>query len=503
MSKDRATKHALFLFTLVVIALPALAQTDPKNTDDQSVARLETLLDQQQARIETLQERLTSSRGQDQDAARVEAMKQQIREVLSEQEFRESLMPSMLQAGYDDGFFIKSSDDKFLLSIYGRIQVRWTHYEAQKRNHYLTPRRHRNDRTGFDMERYRIGFCGHAYTEDLTYCMELEADNADGYGFVVGDAWVNYRFSDAFNFQTGFFKLASTRAQMTSDANLQFVDRPMVDAVFGLGYGVGARFWGSFFDGTLDYYLDVVNSVTNGEGAGLGRTITTDPAELDNNPALLFRTVWHALGEDEDFSSQADLNNNAAPALDLGFHYAFNEDEYDANTTMIPYPLPRRTLGQGGYGLTNTNGCQINQFGFDTAFKYMGFSATGEYILRMVDPRRAGRRPYAPWWLATGQGDTTVQHGAYVQFGYFLPIPGLEDKLEAVARFGGISALANGREATWEYTGGLNYYLEGDKVKLQMDVTKIYEAPIQSTHYSLANVNDDALIFRLQLQVAF
>ena len=134
----------------------------------------------------------------------------------------------------------------------------------------------------------------------------------------------------------------------------------------------------------------------------------------------------------------------------------FNEDEGDTGTTQLPYPLPRRLLGQGGFGLTNTNGSQINQFGFEAAFKYMGFSATSEYIIRMVDPRRAGRRPYSAWWLATNQGETTVQQGAYLQLGYFLPIPGLENKLEAVTRIGAISALANGQEGSWEYSAGMN-----------------------------------------------
>ena len=40
-------------------------------------------------------------------------------------------------------------------------------------------------------------------------------------------------------------------------------------------------------------------------------------------------------------------------------------------------------------------------------------------------------------------------------------------------------------------------------VKLQTDVTKIYEVPIRSSTASMANVNDDALVWRIQLQVAF
>ena len=463
-----------------------------------------TQLQAQQQQIAVLEQQLLVAANQDADAARTEVMRQQIREILSEQEFRESLMPSILQAGYDEGFFIRSSDDNFLMKINGLIQFRWTHYGTQSQNRYLNPRLHRNDRTGFDVQRIRLALSGHVYSPDLTYHIEFGADSPNGYDLVSDEVWVNYRMQEELQFRSGLLRLASTRAQMLDDDKLQMVDRPMTDAVFGLGYGVGVRFWGNLFDKKLTYYLDIVNSVSDGEGVAAGRTITTDPAELDNNPAILFRAVWHALGDEHmEFESQSDLAFSPTPGLDIGFSYMFNEDEYDAITTRIPYPLPRRLRNQGGYGLVSTNGAQINQFGFDAAFKYQGFSATGEYILRMVDPRRAGRRPFTAWWLFSNQDKTTVQQGAYVQLGYFLPIPGMEKKLEAVARVGGISALAEEQEGSWEYSFGMNYYLQGDKVKLQADVTKIYEVPISNPYYSLANVNDDALIFRVQLQVAF
>jgi hypothetical protein len=284
------------------------------------------------------------------------------------------------------------------------------------------------------------------------------------------------------------------------------VDRPVFDAVYGLGFGIGVRFWGQLFDERVDYMFDVFNSMGSGEDFAVGRTITPDLAELDNNPALMFRTVWHALASEEgdDFVDEGDLQFHESPALDIGFHYAFNEDEYDALTTRIPYPNRWPTLDRGGFGLTSTNGTQINQFGVDAAFKYRGFSAIAEYALRIVDPRHAGSsRPFTPWWLLTGQGDTTVQHGAYAQVGYFLPIPGFERKLEAVARVGGISALADGQEGTWEYAAGLNYYIEGNNVKLQADMLRVSEAPISNPYTGMANVNDDVLLFRLQLQVAF
>jgi len=383
------------------------------------------------------------------------------------------------------------------------MQFRWTHYATRSDNRYLNPGLQRNDRTGFDFQRIRLILSGHAWSEDLTYYVHLLADAAGGYDLGLLWADVNYRLCDEFQVKTGILSIPSTRATWLDERGYQFIDRPMTDVVFGLGDGVGIQFWGQLFDRKLDYFVTIVNSLSS----PANRTITNDPAELDGNPAVTFRAVWHALGEDPDgWAFESDVPRSPTPLLDLGFHYAFNDDQGDLNTTNIPFPVPRR-FRSGGFGLTTTNGTQINQFGFDAAVKYMGFSATGEYILRMVDPRRAGRRPFAPWWLLTRQGDTTVQHGAYVSVGYFLPIPGLEDKLEAVARVGGISALANGQEGTWEYGAGLNYYLQGPdvghKTKLQMDVTKVTEVPISNSYSSLANVNDDALVFRVQLQVAF
>ncbi len=355
------------------------------------------------------------------------------------------------------------------------------------------------------MNRLRLRFSGNVYDSNLTYAVELEQDSPDAYNTILSEAWVNYRFMDEIQFKAGYFRPATTRMQMMDNGGMQFADRPMVDATFGAGYAMGARLWGAAFKKRVEYYLDVLNAIADGEVGATGRVITNDEdRELDNNPALAFRAIWHLLSEDpgNDFLEEADLQRHGSPALDLGFHYLFNDDDYDLATTRVPFPWGRH-VGPGGFALTNSNGLQIHQFGFDTAFKYMGFSLTGEYILRLLDVRDTGLTAPTQLWRFTGDDSTTAQHGGYVQAGYFLPIPGLEKKLELVGRVGGISALSGGAEGAWEYAGGVNYYIRGNKVKLQADVTKTTEAPISAPYSSLANVNDDALTFRVQLQVAF
>ena len=466
-------------------------------TDDQ-IAELEAALLAQQQRVDALEQELAASSAQDTDAARTDLMRAQIRDILGEQEFRESLMPSMLQAGYDKGFFIRSSDDKFLMRLHGRMQFRWTHYAKQSRNAYLLPRTERDDNTGFDIRRVRFHIEGHVYDPNLTYFLKMNAGSARGYDVGVLYAWLNYKFSNEFQVKAGLFQLAGTRAGFNSSGNMQFVEYPETVAVFDPGEGVGVRFWGRLFDDKLEYFLDIANSL-NGRG---NRTITTDPAELDGNPAIAFRAVWHACGEvpTRDFVSWADIDHKEVPCLDIGFHYLFTDNYGDAANSRVVFK--RSSLLGDSFGVTSSDGLQINQFGLDAAFKWQGFSASGEYILRILDPRRAGRTPFTPLWLLTGEDSTVCQHGAYVQLGYFLPIPGLEKKLEAVARVGGIAVNSEGSLGTWIYSAGLNYYLEGNKVKLQTDVTKIPRVPLAANSW-MGDANDDALIWRVQLQVAF
>lgn len=503
MERNLLVRHVALLAGLAGLGSGLAFATEPGRESDK-VARLEALLESQQRQIERLEREVGgSTTSVEQDQANM--MRAQIREILNEREFRESLMPSVVTAGYDNGFYIRSTDDMFLMKFNGLLQFRWTHYDTQSSNRYLLPGVQRDDLTGFDLQRARLAVSGHVYNKDWTYHIEFKADAPQASDFVLDSAWLNYRLADEFQIRVGQMKLASTRAAMNSDAHLQFVDESMFETVYGLGTGVGVRFWGQLFDRQLEYFLDVVNSTSDDGNTAVGRTITPDPADLDSNPAILFRTVWHIMGASDDFVSQADIEFHESPVWDLGFHYAFNDNYLDSTgrgTQRIPTTLPR-PFRQGAFALVPTNGLQTHDFGLDTQFKYMGFSTTGEYVVRSVDPRRAGRTPFTPWWLVSGDDSTTAQHGAYLQAGYFLPIPGMEKKLELVARVGGVSVLAEEQDCAWEYAGGLNYYIEGNRIKLQTDVTKVDEAPSTSQYTSLANVNDNALIFRVQLSVAF
>lgn len=300
MSK-RIRRHCAFvLLAAGLLTAPLRAETpasaDVQGGNDKKIARLEALLEAQQNKIEALEQQVAAAQQADMNAARVEQMKQQIREVLSEQEFRESLMPSTVQAGYDSGFYIKSSDDKFLMKFNGQMQFRYTYYGTRRENRYLSPGLHRQDRSGFDIARLNLDISGHAYSKDLTYFFEISAPTiGNGLNATLSYAWVNYRIVDEFQVKAGLFRVASMRANFASNAKFQFVEEPTADAVFGLNDGLGVEVWGQLFNKNVEYWVQVINVLDRPNA----QSITTDEARFtsghDNAPAIVARVVWHAL----------------------------------------------------------------------------------------------------------------------------------------------------------------------------------------------------------------
>lgn len=493
--------HRVVLGFIAALALTSAATADgvDKSTQDR-LDVLQAIQAAQDARIEELSRQVADAEASEPDALRMQALRDQVREILSEEEFRESLVPSLLQAGYDKGFFIRSTDNNFSMKMQWIMQFRWTHYGVNSRNRYLAPRTERDDSTGFDINRARLRIFGHAFDPNLKYFFSITHAANSNYGLRSIYAWMNYRFSDEFQVMLGQMRLASTRAQVSRITRYQLVDVPFTDAIFGRGVGIGARFWGKLFDKRLTYQLDVVNSFN-----GFGRTITTDPPQLDGNPGIILRAVWHALGDNpgKEFANKSDLTFHESPALDLGFHYHWNNDEGDLATSRIPVSIRRPAVGVGGFGRVPSNGLMTHTFGAEAAFQYRGFSAISEFHWTLVDVRRAGRRPFAPYWLATRSGGDDNFYGGYVQMGYMLPIPGFENKIEIAGRIEGLGGVDPGNQGIWMYTAGVNYFIKGADIKLQADISRIHESPLSSSVIGVGNVNDSALLARVQLSFAF
>jgi len=492
--------HAL---TTVVVALAAVLLIGPPAAFGQQ-GDLAAQVQQLQAQVKTLQAQLEKVQAGSVDQMRVEEIKKVMQELLGQPEFREKLLEGALNAGYKDGFFIRSGDD-FLLKINGRIQLRYSFYNKQSRNWdrgqilgafgTITP-----DRSGLEIERLRLTFSGYMIEPNLTYLIELQGgtDTTDingGHNARFRYAWINYKFNDYLQVKAGLFKLPFGRQETTNSKYLMLVDRSLANEMFNLDRSPAVMVHGACSDGVIEYAAAISNGLRNPDSAF--DNVDTFNA-LDQNPAVTARVVWHVLYDQlgKDFVDESDLAYHKKPALDVGLSFAYVDDNGDAVSVPLPFSIPDaiRTF-TGGYNLVpNANGLNLTQFGADAAFKYMGLAVQGEWFVRMVDVSWNG----APWLLlGPGRDDTIHQQGAYVQAGYFI----VPEKLEAVCRLGGVWDMED--DSTWEYAGGVNYYIKGHDLKIQADVTKITELPVRSTSANFLNQNDDLLLWRLQLQAAF
>ena len=488
----------MFLATLVLrglVSLTALGQVDPPGPDntammevaslDKKVSRLESLVEVQLARIQSLRERLGSCRHTSTGRPSTTEVRKLVRELMADADFRDSLFPDIQQVGYDKGFYIKSSDETFLLRINGFTHVRWTGQNRQTDDPRRQGRQRQDDINGFEIEDLRLILTGHIHSPKLTYEITTTADTDQDHEWRTWRAYVTYAFADELKVSAGLFKIPFGRQEHAGKAAQQFVDRSLANEVFNLDRAMTAMLHGTFAR-RLGYAMAISN------GFACPRD-SPSREQLDTNFAYTARLVGHILGT--PIATESDLAWSKDPQLEVGLSFAYNDDNGDRNPSA-PSSIPdriRRGRGIGGNALADLTGTDLYQFGADAAFRYRGLSVTAEYWLRTVD----GDSEFSAWEQLTGRDEASHQQGGHVQAGYFV----VPKKVEVAARLGGV--WDNNGDEVWEYALGVNYFPWGTyNVLLQADFTRIAEAPVSSSAANWGQ-NDEINMVRVQLQVKF
>jgi phosphate-selective porin OprO/OprP len=447
--------------------------------------RLESLLQAQQAKINSLQSRISALDRESTDAARTAEVRAIVREMLSDSDFRESLYPDIQQVGYDKGFYIKSADETFLLNISGYIKFRYTGQNRQTDNPRLQGRQPQDDINAFEMEDIRLTFAGYIHSPRLTYRIEVTGDTDNAHDWRTTYAYATYEVAEELKVTAGVFKVAFGRQELVSKPYLQLIDRSLANETFTLNRSIGV-----LFHGTLAKRLSYLMSITNGFN---DRDDSPSREQLDTNFAYAARLVAHILGK--PIVTESDLNYSKDPQLETGLSFAYNDDNGD-NRPSAFYSIPdriRQGRGIGGNAMADLTGTDLLQFGADAAFRYRGFSLTAEYYLRSVD----GDSEFSQWELRTGRHDSIHQQGGYVQAGYFI----VPKKVEVAARIGGV--WDNQDDNSWEYAFGVNYFpWSSYNVLLQTDFTRIDDVSADSNRANWSQ-NDEISMVRVQLQVKF
>ena len=325
-----------------------------------------------------------------------------------------------VKAGYDNYFYLATTDDRFRLNIYGYGQLRYTFQENEARE----------DTSNFQVNRAKLGFRGHAFSPAVQYKLYMNIYTGAEESPALLDYFVDYTPFREIGVRAGQFKAPVGISYAFSAREMQFPERPYVDCVFRLGRDTGINLHGAFWRGFLGYDLGIYN------GEGMNR----------NNPGTdhlyIARLMVQPLGAYPFYESDVDFLPK--PRVLAAASVAFNDD-------LEKHTLPELSGRIEELGRSDVLTC--NAF---LGIKYRGASLHAEYYGRRIDPE--------------GAGPVESAQGFYVQAGCFV----WSDKLEAAGRYEYFDPDTDaGGDLRQEYGAGVGYFIAGHRHKIQVDFFRI------------------------------
>ena len=365
-----------------------------------------------------------------------------------------------------------AKDSSFSVKFAPRFQVRSMSSWDHNGNQYGSPDHN------FIVRRARLKFDGFAYSPKLKYKLELGLSNRDISGAndfnrntprYILDAVIMWNFSGNWELWAGQTKLPGNVERVVSSANLQLVDRSLLNSRFNIDRDLGVQLRHETNLGG-DFLMREKFAVSQGEG----RNVTEGNEGGLQYTARLEFLPFGTFKSKGDYS-QSDLKREAKPKLMLGFTYNYNQDTVRERGFAGDYMI--RTDGS----IYETN--QTTIFA-DAMLKYNGFSFMGEYAKRTADDEIATELDGL-----TPTGDLVLTGNALnLQAGYLF-----KSNYEIAARFTTLEyENVTGALPTEQYTLGVNKYVVGHKLKVQSDIS-----------YTTLDGNDDNITFRLGFDIHF
>ncbi|HUO08127.1 MAG TPA: porin [Phycisphaerae bacterium] len=401
-------------------------------------------------------------------------------------------------AGYNNGFYIQSADQNFKLNVNGVMQLRYTFAKDTLQDPSAYAKKPASgDVNGFDIRRARLIFSGNAFSPDVTYCLSGDfcgdyAEKTDQGFFQLQDAYICYRFNDALKLRVGSFVVPFSRAEYTY-AGLQLVDFPAELPPFDPVRAIGASVLGQPIPDRLSYEVNM----NNGQKSNiLGRASEIAAGANDNRLAFYSRLQYAGAGHLSDFLDEPDLRKDTSSlAWQIGAAAGYES----ANTSANAFPSPQgsatvpglSTIQSPGFASTYTLNGDLYRATIDATAKYRGLSLLSAAYFQQVNenPGEGVKPSISP--------SSFFQTGFYGQAGYML-----NKHWEIVARAGDL--LTEGADNQMQtYALGINYYLYGQNLKVQSDVTYIPNEAAYTNSCIDTAINTQDLIFRMQVQLKF
>ena len=331
--------------------------------------------------------------------------------------------------------------------------------------------------TNMLIRRARLKFDGYAVSPKLKYKIELGLSNRDigkASAFTndapkyILDAVLKWSFYQNFELWFGQTKLPGNRERVISSANLQQVDRSLLNSRFNIDRDMGMQLRHSFLL-TDKFIVKEIFSFAQGEG----RNITTGNLGGHQYTGRIELLPFGSFQSKGDYKG-SDLKREEQAKLAFGV-------SYDHNNNAV-----KTRSNQGSYMVTDTGFYEtnINTLFIDAMFKYKGFSFMAEYA------DRDAKDPFAKNSDGSLTNDVVqVGKGLNLQSGYLM-----QNNWELSARYTCITLdkQITSKNPESQYTLGLSKFVVGHSLKVQTDLS-----------YLNLDGGNNEVMYRLQVDIHF
>jgi phosphate-selective porin len=323
----------------------------------------------------------------------------------------------------------------------------------------------------FRLRRARITLTGD-FAEQFEFKIEGDFEQSDGLAaatrtsFSSTDIFINWHKIPEANIRVGQWKAPFGLEQLTPDATIFTIERSLPTGALTPERQLGVMLWGKPLTNALPEQKDLVTYYA-GMFNGNGRNFNVN----DNNEFMY-------VGRLELLPFKGKFMGQDA-SLKLGGDYLFTRDETGTN---ISPPLNLKVNPDGSLtSFTLTSPDERHAYSFDAWLKLGPFDLIAEYLHENVRPR----------------GPTFTEFdasGYYVQGSYFL----IPKKLQAVVKWESLDPGQRFDDNIRSITGGLNYYIHGDGIKLMADYVHTW-SDFREAHPQFGDDQFDEVILRLQV----
>jgi phosphate-selective porin OprO and OprP len=326
----------------------------------------------------------------------------------------------------------------------------------------------------FRLRRARINLTGE-FAEQFDFKIEGEFENSDGISsnrtaFSGTDIFVNWHQFPEAQIKIGQWKAPFGLEQLTPDPSLIIIERSLPTGAITPERQIGVQLWGKPFTNVwpeqkdlLTYYAGIFN------GNGRNTTINDNNGFMYVGRLELMPFKGKIFGQNSSLKLGADVLNSrddTGTNISQSLNLLVNDDG-----SLSPFVL--------------STPAERTAWSVDAWFNLGPFDLIGEYLQEKVHGLTFNGEPGIP--------DFTT-NGYYITAAYFL----IPKKLQLATRWEDLNPGQRGNDGIRSITGGLNYYIRGDDLKLMVNYIHTW-SDFREANPQFGQDQFDEVIARIQL----